>query len=104
MTNRLHTMLGSMEDKVHQAKSQGTTHNVDSNLLSVSQKYSSSGKVLFVKSFRLVRILLALGAIVVTQASAWVLVSYFKVLRQSFLYVMGMVLSSELSCKWTGMV
>lgn len=43
MTNKLHTMLGSMEDKVHQAKSQGTAHNVDRNLLTLSHKYAPSG-------------------------------------------------------------
>ena len=43
-------MLGSMEDKVYQAKDQGSIHNVDSNLLSLSQKYSTSGKA-FSNSF-----------------------------------------------------
>jgi hypothetical protein len=44
MTNKLHTMLGSMEDKVHQAKSQGTSHNVDRSLLRLSHKFAPSSK------------------------------------------------------------
>ncbi|WAR00886.1 hypothetical protein MAR_025258, partial [Mya arenaria] len=43
MTNKLHTMLGSMEDKVHQSKTQGTTHNVDQSLLTLANKYSPPG-------------------------------------------------------------
>ena len=36
--------------------------------------------------------------------SALALVSHFKVLRQSFFYVMGKVLLGELSCTGTGLV
>lgn len=43
MTNKLHTMLGSMEDKVQQARGQGSTHRVDRGLLALSHKYSPNG-------------------------------------------------------------
>ena len=45
MTNKLYTMLGSMEDKVRQAKSQGSTHRVDNSLLSLSQKYTPNSEL-----------------------------------------------------------
>ena len=40
-------MLGSMEDKVHQSKSQGTTHRLDNSLVALSNKYSPPGKIMF---------------------------------------------------------
>ena len=43
-------------------------------------------------------------AIVVFLTSAWALASHFKVLCQSFFYVMGKVLSGELSYTGTGLV
>ena len=48
--------------------------------------------------------MLVQGAIVVTQTSASVWVSHFKVLCQSFFYVMGKALSGELSCTGPGLV
>ena len=47
MTNKLHTMLGSMEDKIKQSKSQGSTHRVDNSLLSMSQKYTPNSEFFF---------------------------------------------------------
>lgn len=44
MTNKLQSILGSVEDKIHQAGMQGSASEVAKQLAHLSQCYSTSGE------------------------------------------------------------